>query len=178
MTVMNLPPPSIGVRWFVILFPLIVVAFLTVMFIGQFGDKPMSLIGLLLISAFIVALDAVIFIPVYRRRAIELDEHGCTIKAAWYSHHLSWQTIDWSNSGIMTEAQQRDKAPKWRTNGIGVPGYGAGWFSLIDKRSAFLALTDKAAPRLLLATPQLDIIVSTLNPHHDWQQIQSAAQRG
>ncbi len=46
--------------------------------------------------------------------------------------------------------QQREYAARWKTNGIGMPGYQAGWFRLRKKEKALLFVTN---PRQVIYLP-------------------------
>jgi hypothetical protein len=57
-----------------------------------------------------------------------------------------------------------DLAPKWRTNGIGLPGYGAGWFKLKNGEKSLLFLTDKTHAVYLPTTNGYSVLISVSDP--------------
>lgn len=168
----KLPPKSKYVMWFAIAFPLIMTFTMITLFILRVGDKPRSLIGLVTVLSITYAVHLLIFIPVFRRCRLETSHQGLSIYVGWYCDTIKWSQIDWSASGPLDVQQQTPKKARWRTNGIGIPGYKAGWFNLKDGRSAFLAITDTHLPQLLLVTTDHDIILSFENPNQRWQQLQ------
>lgn len=168
----TLPTPSNYLNGFVIGFPLLMTIFFVSMYAFQIGDKPLTTPALMLALLIVYGVHAAIFIPVFRRSRIEITHSNLIISVAWYTDTIPWSQIDWSQSGPLDFAKTPSKKPRWRRNGIGAPGYSAGWFSLNDGRRAFLAVTNKQSPLLLLVTPDHDIIVSLDHRDQVWQQLQ------
>ncbi len=169
----TLASPSHYVAVFIALMLSALTVFLATMTYFAIGSKPLTWSGLLVVLAMIYAIFAIIFIPVFRRYHIAFDQDGFTVTAGWYQHSVKWSQIDWAASGRLSAAQSESKKPRWRTNGIGAPGYNAGWFTLRDGRRAFLAITDNDQTPLLIATSAHDILLTAQETTSLWQKMQS-----
>ena len=54
--------------------------------------------------------------------------------------------------------------PIRRTNGIGLPGYSAGWFKLANGEKALLFVTDRGKVVYMPTTDGYSVLLSTVNP--------------
>ncbi len=92
----------------------------------------------------VAALSAVIFaVFVYflLRNEVFLDAQKLTVKAAFYERSVNVSEIVWADSRLFDHTQAPDLMPATRVNGIGLPGYQAGWFRLRDGTRAFVLRT-------------------------------------
>ncbi|MDD5459930.1 MAG: PH domain-containing protein [Phycisphaerae bacterium] len=64
---------------------------------------------------------------------------------------------------VLDTKAHKNYLPIIRTNGIGMPGYGEGWFRLKDWRKALLYVTDR---RRVVVIPTTDflVLISVKNP--------------
>ncbi|MBP8296296.1 MAG: hypothetical protein KAX84_09340, partial [Burkholderiales bacterium] len=57
--------------------------------------------------------------------------------------------------------EYRDLGPLWRTNGIGLPGFKAGWFRLRNREKALVLLTDPFKVTYLPTSEGYALLIST-----------------
>lgn len=84
-------------------------------------------------------------------------------------------TVDWSRAQSGDLAQLPDARTTLRTNGIGLPGYSAGWFRLAGGGRAMLMVTD---PSRVIVLPFADgerMIVSVEDPGAALARLRAAA---
>lgn len=75
------------------------------------------------------------------RNEIVLDTQSLTVRAAFYERSVSRDDIDWNESRFIDTAGDSKLRPRVRVNGIGLPGYRAGWFRLANGARAFVLQT-------------------------------------
>ena len=61
-------------------------------------------------------------------------------------------------------ARTQDLRPKWRTNGVGLPGYSIGWFRLRNREKALVFLTDRKHAIYIPTTEGYVVLISPQNP--------------
>lgn len=81
------------------------------------------------------------FVYFLLRNEIFLDDKALTVKAAFYERSVNLAEIKWADSRIIDHAREPELMPATRVNGIGLPGYQAGWFRLQNGTRAFLLRT-------------------------------------
>ena len=97
-----------------------------------------TVIGLILFAAILPS--AIIFWTSFARRTVEFDGHELMVKTAFYTAKISRDSI-LPEMAIVNAAHFPGGGIATRTNGIGLPGYQVGWFSLKNGRTVFLAYT-------------------------------------
>ena len=117
-------------------------------------------VGMLGMIALDVALVAVIVWAV-SRRSVELDETSLSIKAGFYSRTLPRSALRVESAIVASLFDNREIAPRWRTNEIRIPGFRAGWFRLVNREKAFVLITDPGVVTYLPTTAGYLLIVST-----------------
>ena len=70
--------------------------------------------------------------------------------------------------------ESREYGPTMRTNGIGLPGYGAGWFRLRNGEKALLFLTDASSVVYLPTTEGYSLLLSVAEPESFLGHLSSA----
>jgi len=94
-----------------------------------------ALVGLGVPSALALLMAAMV-----RRNVIELDERRLRVRSSFYRLDVALSTIDPASLRRVDLFVDREWRPRFRINGVGVPGYRSGWFRLIDRSRAFLAM--------------------------------------
>ncbi len=77
-----------------------------------------------------------------RDSAIELSADGLRIRAAFYGRTIPLASLRPDAARSVDLSQQPDLQLGWRTNSIGLPGYGAGWFTLKSGEKALAFVSD------------------------------------
>ena len=75
------------------------------------------------------------------RNEIVFDTQTLKVKAAFYERSVNRADIVWADSRIIDLSHMPEFKPWVRVNGIGLPGYRAGWFRLANGSRAFLLVT-------------------------------------
>lgn len=78
-----------------------------------------------------------------RGAPVELSAEGLRIRSPFYGRLITWREIDAATVRAVDLADAPELRPGMRTNGVGLPGYLAGWFSLKNGRDGLLFLTDR-----------------------------------
>jgi Bacterial PH domain len=129
-------------------------------FLGAIG---VLLLGLLLLFAFFG----------YSSRATRfvLSSEGLAIRGTLYGRTVPWSRLEVDQARVVDLREERELRPTLRTNGLGLPGYRAGWFRLPNRGRGLLFVTDPsrvvAIPTregytLLLSVAEADAFVEAL----------------
>jgi hypothetical protein len=94
-----------------------------------------------------------------KNTAVRVDNGVMTIKALLYGKKVPIKEIDINGVRRLNLHEDKDYHVTIRTNGIGLPGYKAGWMKLKNGRKAFVHLTDNTRV-VLLPTEKYDILLS------------------
>ncbi len=96
------------------------------------------------VTGAVTALSVILFAALawfLSRNEIMLDGQALTVRAAFYERSVNRADIDWNESHFIDAARDSGLAPRVRVNGIGLPGYRAGWFRLANGARAFVLQT-------------------------------------
>jgi hypothetical protein len=119
-----------------------------------------QLLGLLGTMAIVVGLGFMMVWAV-NRRSVELSESTLTIKAGFYTRTVQRQNLRVESGFVGSLFAQRSIAPRWRTNGIRVPGFQAGWHRLVNGDRALVLLTDPNTVTYLPTRDGFSLLIST-----------------
>lgn len=128
---------------------------------GLVADKARAqLPGLLLMLGMMaVALGGIRF--ALHRRALTLTDSDLIVRAGFYGRTIPRSSLRLENAQEFSLAERNEFAPRWRTNGIGLPGFRAGWFRLRNGEKALLFLTDPFHVTYLPTTAGYVLLLST-----------------
>lgn len=93
----------------------------------------------------------------------ELSAEGLRIGRTMYGRTIPWANLELAQARVVNLHETPSLQPVLRTNGIGLPGYQAGWFELREGK-ALLFVTD---PKLVVAIPTREdytLLLSVKNP--------------
>ena len=77
------------------------------------------------------------------RPSIKVDETALTLKAPFYGRSIDLPRIRFEEARVVNVDSSSDVRPTLRTNGIGLPGLGIGWFKLANGEKALVALSSR-----------------------------------
>lgn len=80
----------------------------------------------------------------------EVSPAGLAIRGTMYGRALPWTSLEIEQARVVNLRDAADLQPTLRTNGLGLPGYQAGWFRLRGRSKALLFMTD---PSRVVAIP-------------------------
>ncbi|MGD2182370.1 PH domain-containing protein [Lusitaniella coriacea] len=73
---------------------------------------------------------------------VELSPTELQIRGDFYGRKIPLTTLVPQEAQTLNLRQNSAYKPKWRTNGIGLPGYQSGWFKLVNGEKALMFVTD------------------------------------
>ena len=99
---------------------------------------------LALMGVLLIALLALFAYTAYASRHVrfELSEDGLSIRGDLYGRFISRQDLVPEQAKAIDLTSEKPYALSWRTNGVGLPGYKAGWFKLKNGEKALAFVTD------------------------------------
>jgi hypothetical protein len=114
----------------------------------------------------LVGLDAVFLFFGYSARngKFILRADGLRIKSAIYGRHIPADSIISKETRMVDLQNQEDFKPVIRTNGVGLPGYLAGWFRVRSKKKMLLFVTDKSRAVYIPTKDKYGVMLSVKEP--------------
>ena len=158
------PPPSFTL-YFLYTVALAFGAFIVYLYFNSTSGLPAEkaheqlsgVLAILCLAGFFVGL----VVWAVHRRSVTLSDTELTIRAGFYTRKLKRSSLR-MESGIVTSLmEQRTVAPRWRTNGIRVPGFQAGWFRLVNGEKALVLLTDPRLVTYIKTSEGFSLLIST-----------------
>lgn len=77
------------------------------------------------------------------RPSVVIDETTLTLKAPFYGRSIDLPRIRFDEARVVNVESSSTVTPTRRTNGLGLPGLGVGWFKLANGEKALVALTSR-----------------------------------
>lgn len=77
------------------------------------------------------------------RPKVEVTESALVLKAPLYGRSIPIESLHLERARVVALDSTTDLRPRVRTNGVGLPGLGLGWFRLANGDKALAALTDR-----------------------------------
>jgi hypothetical protein len=124
--------------------------------LGYLGVIGLVMLGLLLLFAW--------FSYSSRNTQFAVSSEGLRISGTMYGRLIPADRIRKEQIRPVDLTLEPDLNPKWRTNGIGLPGYLAGWFKLRNGEKALLFVTDKNHVVCIPTTDGYALLISVPDP--------------
>ena len=134
--VFNMTPASNGVLIFVAAFTLLMLAF--VVFFGWTAYSS-------------------------KNTRFEVTDQGLKISSVMYGRFIPKEDLVTDKLEIVNMNLQKDYKLNVRTNGIGLPGFDAGWFKLKNKEKALVFVTDPTSVVYIPTTKGYSVLLSVRN---------------
>lgn len=99
-----------------------------------------------------------------RRTRFEVTGAGLRIHAAMYGRTIPGSVLEVDRARHVDMRQEPELRLALRTNGIGLPGYGAGWFRLKNGAKALAFLTDQRSVVYLPTREGYSLLLSVAEP--------------
>lgn len=128
------------------------------------GNAPfitLALIGVLLVG--LVALFAYIAWST-RHVQFEVSEDGLRISGDLYGRRIPAADLIPAEARAINMAADPDYRPRWRTNGVGLPGYISGWFRLANQEKALAFVTDRSRVVRIPTRKGYTVLISVPDP--------------
>jgi len=135
-----------------------------------------AIVGVLIVG--LVALLGLFTYLGYSARHIrfEVSPSGLRIVGDLYGRTIPLQSLRLVEGGRVDLKRSPEYAPKWRTNGVGLPGYQAGWFRLANGEKALLFVTDWRTVVRLPTTEGFTVLLSVADPDGFLASLAAAAE--
>jgi hypothetical protein len=78
------------------------------------------------------------------RPSVVVDESTLTLKAPFYGRSIDLPSIRFEDARVVNVDSSSNVRPTRRTNGLGLPGLGVGWFKLANGEKALVALSSRS----------------------------------
>lgn len=95
-----------------------------------------------------------------RHASFTVNEQGLSISPGLYSRFIPKEDINAAGVKVVNLKTDSAYKPKWRTNGVGLPGYAAGWFKLENKEKALVFVTDRSRVVYIPTTENYSVLLS------------------
>lgn len=106
---------------------------------------------------------ALLILMAMRRAGVVVERDALIVQAGFYTLKLPLTELQ-GEARVVDLSKDPQLSPKWRSNGIGLPGFQAGHFRLRDGSKAFLMLTDTARVLVLEERSGRKILLSVERP--------------
>ncbi len=94
---------------------------------------------------------------------ISWDDKQLQVNIPLYSNTIEINQVHFAQARVVNLLKEPEYAAKWRTNGLGMPGYSLGWFSLNNGDKALLSVTKPAQVIMLPISQDKMIMVSVID---------------
>jgi hypothetical protein len=95
----------------------------------------------------------------------EVNGEGLAIRGTLYGRSIAWEELRIDSARVIDLSREPDLQPTMRTNGIGLPGYQAGWFRLRRAGKGLLFLTRPGEVLIVPTTRGYTLLLSAREPH-------------
>lgn len=93
-----------------------------------------------------------------------VSQEGLRIEGDMYGRLIPLRTLQLDKAAVTNLKQDKEHQAKWRTNGIGLPGYASGWFKLRNGEKALLFVTDPTRVARIPTTEGYSVMLSVSEP--------------
>lgn len=129
--------------------------------LAPMGMKPFWWI---LFGVVVVCLVMAITFLMSRTPKFEVSSEGLRIRRSLFGRTISASELRVGDARAVDFAKSEELRPKWRTMGVGLPGYQAGWFRLHNGEKALVFLSDKTRAVYIPTTAGYSVLVTPDKP--------------
>jgi hypothetical protein len=118
------------------------------------------------LAILMIALAALFIYLAMATRNVSFEVSGEKLKITGdlYGRAIPISTLKLEEMRAMNLKHEHEYRPRWRTNGVGMPGYLSGWFKLRNGNKALLFVTDQSRVVYIPTLNGYTLIVSTQRP--------------
>lgn len=99
-----------------------------------------------------------------RNTRFTVSAEGLHIRGDLYGRTIPLSELRTDEARALDLQQEPQLRPKWRTNGVGLPGYLSGWFRLHNREKALLFVTDRRNVVYVPTTRGYAVLLSVAEP--------------
>lgn len=93
-----------------------------------------------------------------------VSPEGLRIQGDMYGRLIPLKSLVLDQAVTTNLTTDKEHQAKWRTNGVGLPGYASGWFKLRNGEKALLFVTDKTRVARIPTTEGYTVMLSVADP--------------
>jgi hypothetical protein len=133
-----------------------------------------TLLLLLPLVIVLVVVGAILYSMVAgaRNSTFELSSEGLRLRGDFYGRMIPASHIRGTDAARI-DIDASPYRPTFRTNGIAVPGYRAGWFRLRNKHKGLLYVTDPKSVVVVPTTEGYDVLLSVIDADRFLERVRS-----
>lgn len=121
-----------------------------------------SVILVVLLVALIALFGSILYSA--RNTTVLVEPDGLRISGTLYGRRIPLASLRVGEAKVLNLARDEDFRMRWRTNGIGLPGYRAGWFRLRNGEKALAFITDTRRILYLPTSEGYSVLLSVDRP--------------
>jgi len=139
------------------------------------SNAPLGMaIGLAILMLALAAL--FIYLAMATRNVnFEVADEKLKITGDLYGRSIPVATLKLEEMRAMNLNHEHEYRPRWRTNGVGMPGYLSGWFKLRNREKALIFVTDQSRVVYIPTLNGYTLIVSTQRPEAFMEALRASA---
>ena len=99
-----------------------------------------------------------------RHASLEVSPEGVRIHGWPYGRNIPLASLALDDVRTINLETDKEFRPSWRTNGIGLPGYSAGWFKLKNGKKALAFITNRTRLAYIPTTEGYAVLLSVEDP--------------
>jgi hypothetical protein len=107
---------------------------------------------------------------------VEVDARALAIRSPFYGRRIPIRELVTDQASVVDLDSVGRNWPAWRTNGIGLPGYAAGWFKTADGEKAPAFITERHRVVRIPTRRNYALLVSVSEPDAFVRTLKTAAQ--
>jgi hypothetical protein len=131
-------------------------------------------VGLLVLMVGLTALFASMLYSA-RHTGFEISRDALRITGTIYARRVPVASLLLDDAKVVDLGKDESYRMKWRTNGIGLPGYRAGWFKLRNGEKALAFVTDTKRIAYIPTTGGFSVLLSVRRPEELLQSLRRSA---
>jgi len=109
------------------------------------------------------------------RGALRIVDGALELHVPIYGRTLPIASLDLEHARIVSLDAASELRPRWRTNGIGLPGYQVGWYRLRSGAKALLAVTSRERVLYIPTRDGYALLASVERPDEVLRALRSGA---
>jgi len=117
------------------------------------------------------------FVYSSRNTRFEVSPDGLAIRGAMYGRWIALSDLDLERARTLDLERDKEYRFQWRTNGVGLPGYQAGWFKLKGGGKVLAFLTDRRRVACVPTRQGYQVMLSVSDPAAFLKSLRRAAGR-
>jgi hypothetical protein len=102
----------------------------------------------------------------YTRVRFEVSPSGLRIRGSVYGRQIPLEQLNVRQARVINVNEEPGFGLSWRTNGVGLPFYSAGWFKLKNGQKVLAFVTNRNEVVYIPTASGYSVMLSVVNPEH------------